>query len=114
MENLHTFVKRLSKAVCCYCHMNKEGNIYSLKKNDTMVNRGMCVFGWVTYYKTEDLFRVDTYKDWADVQAIADADYQITNLHWNRTGLRYNVSRGSNGKDYQKAVIRAASSNHEE
>jgi hypothetical protein len=104
VENLQTFVKRLSKAVGCYYHTNEKENIYSLKKNNTMVKGGMCVFGWVTHYRTEDLFRVDTEKDWADAQAIADADSRITNLNWNRTGLRYKVSRNSNGKDYQKAV----------
>ena len=106
MEGLQTFVKRLSKDVGCYHHRNKTN--YSIQKYDVMKQGHMGVFGWVI--ETKGVFYVDTYEYLADAQGITDADHRDPNMHWGSKnkgrakGLRYKVSRGSNGSDYQKGV----------
>jgi hypothetical protein len=104
MENLGTFVERLSNAIGCHHHPTRTGDRHTLKKNDTMKKRDMCAFAWVEERKSKDLFVIGTYKCWADTKAITDKDYEKPRMHWEETGLGYYVSRGSTGKDYQKAV----------
>ena len=103
MEDLELFVKRLSKDAGCYYHANTKGNLYTLKKNDTM-KMDMCAFAWVEERKSKDLFVIGTYKCWADTKAITDKDYEKPRMHWEETGLGYYVNRSSNGMDYQKAL----------
>ena len=102
MEDLEMFVKRFSKAVGCHYHITKRRDRFSLKKYETNKQNHMGVFGWI--YETKDAFKIETYEYLANNQGKADADAQKRNMNWDKAGLRYSVRKGSNEKDFQKAV----------
>lgn len=111
MEDLKTFVRRLSNNVGCYYHKNE--TCFSLKKYNTNQRGHMGVFGWVKERKTKVCFLVSTYKYLADGAGISDADYEKANAHYipkgkdpygKGTGLCYCVMKNSSSSDYQKVV----------
>jgi hypothetical protein len=110
METLEQFVKRLSESLDCYSHANKK--VYSLKKYNSDIKGKMGVFGWASEKVRHDRFVVSTYEYLADSNGKAEADEVKCGAHFvsrnkdqgQGTGLYYHVTRGSSGRDFQKAV----------
>ena len=104
MESLDNFVTRLSKSVGCYYHPRDSG-IFSLKKVNTDIRGAQQVFAWVQERKRTGLFRIDTYKHFAEEAEVIDlADGEISDMHWGIPGVFYIVKKSSTGEDFQKAV----------
>ena len=112
METLGAFVARFTGLIGCY-HHKCNSEIYSLKRNDTMIRGRMGVFAWVQERKRKNVFEVSTYKilgDGCNVSYLADK--VVPEMHYvskkkdggEGTGIVFYVQKGSGGKDYEKAV----------
>jgi hypothetical protein len=112
METLEEFIPRLTERVRCFCHKCKSG-VYSLKKADTNLKRGMGVFAWVGERKRDNVFKIESYKklgDKSNVTHLADkivpgAIYVSKKQDFGQgTGIIFYVQKDSRGPDYEKAV----------
>jgi hypothetical protein len=103
MEALADFMARLSKDVGCYYHLLQTG-YYPLKRNNTMQKGKMGVFAFVK--ELGGRFRIHTFED-ASIRAEVNNlfDGSKDGLFFGERGSFMYVEKGSNGDDYQRAVI---------
>jgi len=113
METLKEFVGRLCESVGCFAHITGSGP-FSLKMHNMNESGRMGVFGWVSERKRINAFRIDSYKNLAELAGVTElADEEKEGMHYisrkddpegKGAGISLYVRNGSEGNDYQKAV----------
>ena len=109
IETLSDFIHRLAEDVPCYSHQRKSPKEYSLKKHNTMKQKGMGHFATVYDKPRKGQFKLIT-KEW-----LADDECKQNGKlgRWGygtepngtiQLGVVFFVNRGSLGEDYQKVL----------
>jgi hypothetical protein len=106
MEALEEFVKRFSKSIECFYHINRKPRLYSIKKFNTMIPNQMKNIGWTGELIRKNKFYICTYNEYANRAGVIHlaAEIKIGNrIFQKEVEVFFYVEKGSIGHDFENA-----------